>query len=118
MTLHPIPFFRACPMTQDTLCSEPVVAWAVARGRLDVPREDQERAWRVLGTEAAAAMIAGEMGLAEIAPADVAEGDAVLLRGAGGEFVLGVNAGAWSVAAQGGRVHVGRFAISRAWSLR
>ncbi len=105
-------------MTPETLCSEPVVAWAVSRGRDDVMRESQYLLWRLYGTERAVAFIAEKLCLEEIEPSAVQPGDAVLLQCRDGALVLGVNAGEFSVAAQGGRVHVGRFAILRAWGLR
>ncbi len=109
---------RAYPLTRTTLCSEPVVAWAVRRGRDDVTRDAQEQLWKLFGTERAVCFIAEKMRLEEIAPSAAAEGDAVLLHCGSSARVLGLEAGAFRVAATRGRVHIGRFEILRAWSLQ
>lgn len=116
--MTPIAFFRAFPMRADAICSEPVVAWAHYRGRRPVSRFSQLRLWRRFGADAGAEIVARRMGLAEIAPNEAREGDAVLLRCEDEARVLGINSGAFNVAATGGRIHVGRFEIVRAWSLQ
>lgn len=117
--MSPVAFFHAFPMTPATICSEPVVAWAHHRGRLSVSRFSQFRLWRRFGTVAGADVVARRLDLAALAPEHAREGDAVLLHCIDGARVLGVKAaGEFCVAATGGRIHVGRFDVLKAWALQ
>lgn len=120
--MKPIDFFRAYVRERmnagSLLCSEPVVAWAVARGRVPIEIEEQARLWRECGAERGAEIVAERMGLEPLEADDVRDGDAVLLQCIDAAMVLGVCAGKFSVCASGGKAHIGKFQILRGWSLQ
>lgn len=118
--MSPVAFMREFARTRaNVVCSEPVVAWAQQRGRLEeLSRFAQLRLWRRLGAERGAEEIVERFRLSEIAPDAAREGDAVLLACEDGAKVVGLHAGGgFCVAATSGKVHAGRFAILRAWEL-
>jgi hypothetical protein len=111
-----IHFFRAFPMTRETLCFEPLIAWARDRGYdLRQPNVDVGR-WSV-GTIEGCEIIAREMGLERILAEDMKPNDVVAFRSRNGAYMLGVCTGEFSVAAAAGKVYVGRYSILHAWKL-
>ena len=114
-----VAFVRAFPQTDETLCSEVVAAWLHARGAMErLSRRAQIVTRGRHGTDGGADVFAARIGAREIEPADVAEGDVVLVPCADGNRVLGIHlGGGMTVMAGFGTVHIGQFVIDRAWRL-
>ena len=113
-------FARAFPQTKETLCSEMVAAWLHERqGAPRISRHEQVATKGRHGTDGGADLIAARLGAREIAPADVRDGDVVLVPCAEGNRVLGIHIGeGMTVMAGFGAVHIGAFVVDRAWRLR
>jgi hypothetical protein len=114
-----VAFMRGFPQTRDTLCSEAVAAWLQARGLAPrISRRAQILTKARHGTDGGANLVADQIGASEIAPADVRDGDIVLVPCAAGNRVLGIHIGKGvTVMAGFGSVHIGNFEVNRAWRL-